>query len=318
MSLFSPVEAQLFYPRFVIPDIVSPDGHPPLPKALKLTRADYGLRGPVKEYAEYNANLSEVDRKVAENKKIFNQQGQLTRDFQAGPYGFNKIYHYRNGRIEGSYIITLNSDGAPVTFQSNDQGTRFYYQGKLLTGSSTNVVMKVEEMDGTLRTESWQESTQYSYDKAGRLTGHKELRNGKEVYRIYYRYNAAGQVDSIAEKRDKVPLLCFQLSYTTTSTGNTEVSYKEINYDLGISASKGDFTFSPDGRLLWYTCRYNQYHANHPSKYPLLKIIYSYKYDSYGNWTELKRDYINPPQVKEWEDQNLFETIKTLRQVSYY
>jgi YD repeat-containing protein len=188
----------------------------------------------------------------------------------------------------------------------------------LLTGSATLYRQQVEEMDGSVRIDSSRESVSYRYDAAGRLVEHKKLMNGREIYRIYYRYNAAGQVDSIAEKRDKEPVLCFQLSYTTTSDGNTEVSYKEINFDLGISASSGRFSFSPEGRLLLYTCGYNKYYENYPSKFPRLQILYIFKYDSYGNWIECKRQYNNPPRIKEWEDFNLFRENTTIRKISYH
>ena len=315
-----PVAGQNFTPGFVMPNIVTPKGHPVLPKALKLTRSDWDLQGPVKECLEFDPNAStELDRKISENKLVFNQNGWLIRDYSGGSYGWNKEYTYDKNYIQGYRTrITLNPAGLPVSAIIENRSERYTYSGSLLTGITSYYRAQVEEMDGSIRIDSSQKVTKYRYDQDGRLVEHTESVYGQKTYRIYYRYNSAGQMDSLWEVDPLAGIdsvRCFTLSYSKSNQGDTYIHYKEKHPYKGYSSCTGSFAFSPEGRLKYSTCFYNEYYNG---AYRSKQQNKGYSYDKYGNWITASLEDVYDSRVKEWQELAAKSKGKRIRVFSYY
>lgn len=284
-----------------VPPIVTPEGHPAHPVPFQLKREHWDLRGPVKQTSEYSSTADEEEKKMYYDRTTFNAQGWVELDEVGGPYGYRRSFQNISGNARyGDFQLKLNASGQPLTAASTTTGSSYSYKADLLTGINTIYRERIESMDGSSYVSSAKTTLQYNYDGAGRLTREVKVVDEKEVYRINYYYNAAGQLDSLSESGSDLPLIRYTFSYKTEN-GNQVVNYEEKNSNkYSQDRARGYFVFTPQGRLL---------SESHSRKKDMLLRYYTL--DSNGNWTKKQERFINET-YKDWQ------TATTLRTITYF
>jgi hypothetical protein len=218
-----------------------------------------------------------------------------------GPYGYKRDFYNKSGdAYYGDFKLKLNAAGQPLTAASTTTGSAYSYTADLLTGIKTIYRERIENMDGSTYLSIANTSIQYNYDGAGRLTREVKRTDEKEVFRINFYYNAAGQLDSLSESGTDLPLIRYTFGYKTEN-GNQVVNYEEKNPNkYSQDRARGYFVFTPQGRLL---------SESHSRKKDMLLRYYTL--DHHGNWTKKEERFINET-YKDWQS-----TI-TLRTITYF
>lgn len=145
--------------------------------------------------------------------------------------------------------------------------------------------------------------TAYTYDAQGHLTGE----DSSNIFGfVTYTYDAQGNL--IEEASDKSRAV-----HTYDVQGHRiETAYYDLAHDAGLGIDRTIVTYGVRGNMIErFTCAINS-----PCSASGSKTVYSYKFDSYGNWGERAETYCIPKAIS--GTLVCEPTIETYRTITYY
>lgn len=218
----------------------------------------------------------------------------------------NIIEHtlYKNDTIQDKEFAKYNEKNKPIEHKVYDETGKLYYQTNNLYDKNGN------KIEYTRKSDTYPKKEKYTYNSYNILIEKQEFENDK-IERIYrYKYDVAGKLIEENYSYKGVHKSKKILSYNSKGEKTESVTYGEN----GNILVKETFLYHPNGkmseeRIIIYNDDTKEEKRSEIKRYntegTLLeniyiwsnnkKTVYTYEYDSRGNWIKEVRYTVSPP-----------------------